>query len=145
MRLSHYFSGQHITVYSRNRLDSTVIIKNNQKFPGFASQALVFNSIKNNNFLLEKMFEISTFNKHGLYLVKINQNGHWKYVIVDDYVPVIASTDNQRHYGNNSTSSSKYEMAFMSFEKHPKEHEVEIWPYLLQKAYAKYYGTYESL
>lgn len=26
---------------------------------------------------------------YGIYLVKINQNNQWKYIIVDDYIPVL--------------------------------------------------------
>lgn len=40
----------------------------------------------------------------------------------------------------------KYEPVFMECHKiNNKSSEIEIWPFLLQKAYAKYYGTYESL
>ena len=52
----------------------------------------------------------------------------WKYTIVDDYVPVIKG-------------KTAYEGLFVRVQ--PNQHrQVEIWPYLLLKAYAKYYSTY---
>lgn len=50
-----------------------------------------FNAIKNKNNILEKMFESQTVNEDGIYYVKIHQTqlNVWKYVIVDDYIPVV--------------------------------------------------------
>lgn len=39
--------------------------------------------------LLERMFEDQTVNPFGIYLVKIYQENAWKYIIIDDYIPVI--------------------------------------------------------
>ena len=47
-----------------------------------------FNSIKDCKSILSKMFESFEINDFGVYLVKIFQENVWKYVIVDDYVPV---------------------------------------------------------
>ena len=58
-------------------------------------------------------------------------------MIIDDYVPVTIKNDGYK---------KKYQCALLNYENiNPKSSEIEIWPYLLQKAYAKYYGTYESL
>ena len=51
------------------------------------------------------MFESQQYNKYGIYLLKVNQNNNWKYIIVDDYVPV---TIKQEGY------KKKYECAFLN-------------------------------
>lgn len=77
------------------------------------------------------MFENQSFNQYGIYFVKINQNSTWKYVIVDDYIPV---------YKENK----KFIPAFI--ESHcPNPNHMQLWPFLLQKAYAKYYSNYDCL
>lgn len=77
------------------------------------------------------MFECQSFNQHGIYYIKINQNNTWKYIIVDDYVPV--------YY-----VEKKPYPAFLSIMTQNHNH-VQLWPFLLQKAYAKYYSNYECL
>ena len=34
------------------------------------------------------MFEGQHINNYGIYLVKIYQESSWKYIIIDDYIPV---------------------------------------------------------
>ena len=79
------------------------------------------------------MFESQKFNSSGIYYVKINQNNTWKYVIVDDYIPVCVGADGKTE-----------ECAFLKLiNSSPTQ--VQIWPLILQKAYSKFYSTYESL
>lgn len=47
-----------------------------------------FNCIKDCKSTLSRMFESFEINEFGVYLVKIFQENVWKYVIVDDYLPV---------------------------------------------------------
>jgi hypothetical protein len=48
------------------------------------------NAIKNNRLLLYKIFDCQEdLNPYGIYLVNIYVDNYWKYVIVDDYIPVI--------------------------------------------------------
>lgn len=77
------------------------------------------------------MFESQKFNSNGIYYVKINQNNTWKYVVIDDYIPVYKQ-------------DKKYVPAFLNVTSFNMNH-MQIWPFLLQKAYAKYYSNYESL
>ena len=79
------------------------------------------------------MFESQKYNPLGIYYVKINQNNGWKYVIVDDYIPVYISPDNKNE-----------EIAYLSIKSHSQT-QVDIWPLILQKAYAKFYSTYDCL
>lgn len=130
MRISDVFAGKYLTLFSREPQSYYI----NSKIKAFTN---CLNSVKHNNFLLQKIFESQKINKHGIYLLKINQNSSWKYIIVDDYIPVTIKHDGK---------VKKYEPAFMECHKiNSKSSEIQIWPFLLQKAYAKYYGTYESL
>ena len=56
-----------------------------------ASDYFVFalNCLKGNTQILRKMFEAQKINSHGLYLVKIFQANVWKYIMIDDYIPVV--------------------------------------------------------
>lgn len=53
----------------------------------------VMNMVSGKNSLLEKMFESQSVSKEGIYRVKIHQTqtNIWKYVVVDDFVPVIVN------------------------------------------------------
>lgn len=38
--------------------------------------------------VLERIFEVKEVSEYGVYLVKIFQENVWKYVIIDDFIPV---------------------------------------------------------
>lgn len=65
---------------------------------GFASKYLLqgLNCIKGSKDLLRKMFETQKPNLQGVYLVKIFQGNIWKYVIIDDNIPVIGVPDSKK-------------------------------------------------
>lgn len=48
----------------------------------------VMSSIKDSPQLLDLFFEESEYNEHGIYLIKIFQENEWRYVIIDDFIPV---------------------------------------------------------
>ena len=48
-----------------------------------------FNCLKNSKGLLRRMFESQKPNLQGIYFVRIFQGNLWKYVIIDDNIPVI--------------------------------------------------------
>ena len=52
----------------------------------------VLNAI-NKSYLMEKFFENQTLSPEGIYFVKMHQTqtNRWKYIIVDDFVPVVVS------------------------------------------------------
>lgn len=50
---------------------------------------LAMNCIKNSKNLLRFMFESQQPNPQGVYFVKIFQGNIWKYIIIDDYIPVV--------------------------------------------------------
>jgi hypothetical protein len=127
MRRSELFSGKFITVWDYNQ--SVRISGGTLGLSSLFPTCL--NSIKHNTFMLEKVFESQKFNSQGIYFVKIAQSSSWKYVIVDDYIPVIRQ-------------DKKCFPAFLNVQSSNANH-VQIWPFLLQKAYAKYYSNYECL
>jgi hypothetical protein len=56
------------------------------------------NAIKNNRLLLQKMFENQEdLNPYGIYLVNIYVDNHWKYIIIDDFIPVIKVENKSLH------------------------------------------------
>lgn len=77
------------------------------------------------------MFEEQAFNQYGLYLVRIFQQSNWKSVILDEHIPVISHQD-------------RLVPAFVTVEREEGA-ALEIWPYLLEKAFAHYYSAYELL
>jgi hypothetical protein len=70
----------------------------------------------------------------------MTQQSIWKYVIIDDYIPVII---NKRVPLHDRYLPENVVPAFLNV--HSYDNRVDIWPFLLQKAYAKYYSTYDSL
>lgn len=90
------------------------------------------NSIMGSTRLLEKIFEDQEVNPYGIYILKIYQENVWKYIIIDDYIPVVKN------------KNGIIEPAFINVHV-PKDDPVDIWPFLLEKAYANYYSRYEAL
>ena len=74
---------------------------------------------------IEKMFKTKEVNKNGLYVMRLMVNGHYHTdMVVDDYVPYDVEL-NQLIYARKVTKN--------------------IWPILLEKAYAKFNGSYEDI
>lgn len=64
-------------------------------------------------------------------MLKIFQSHEWKCVIIDDFIPVVEE-------------SSRTRPLFTCLREHPGD-ELELWPLLLEKAYASLLGCYEEL
>ena len=67
----------------------------------------------------------------GAYAVRLFKNGQWESIIVDDYFPVL-----EDKYKDSKSGGAAF--------AHSNDME-EIWVALLEKAIAKYYGTYSAL
>ena len=80
---------------------------------------------------MERIFENQCYNKYGIYYLRLNHEGIWKYVVIDDYIPV-------RKHG-------KDVVPVFNNIKPSKSNYFELWPFLLQKAIAKMYACYEAL
>ncbi len=81
-------------------------------------------SVSTNADIMGKLFAEQKLNYYGIYEFYFFKNGSWISVIVDDYLPI----------------GLKDELAFSRCKD-----SNEFWFPLLQKAYAKLYGTYEAL
>jgi hypothetical protein len=72
---------------------------------------------------IKRLIEDQKANSHGFYYVRLNINGVWRYVSVDNKLP----------YANGEALGAQ------SFP----DHESELWPALIEKAYAKVYSGYD--
>jgi len=77
--------------------------------------------------LVKRLFDVDQINKYGLYVVWINTNGFWEQIVLDDYLPCL-----ENEFG-------VLEHAFSNTGR------PEMWPMLLEKAYAKAYGSYARI
>ena len=68
------------------------------------------------------MFESQAYNKYGIYYVKINQNNTWKYIVVDDYIPVYKDEKNDK----------KFYPAFLNVHSSNHNH-MQLWPFYCRK------------
>ena len=73
---------------------------------------------------ISKLFITKTVNLNGCYALRLIINGHYRTMVVDDYVPYDSETE-QIIYAQKPTKN--------------------IWPILLQKAFAKFNGSYEDI
>jgi len=73
--------------------------------------------------LIRRLFDVTKVNEHGIYSVWLNINGGWKSYILDEYFPSVQARNG-------------FDLAFS------KTDQKELWVILLEKAYAKAYGSY---
>ena len=102
----------------------------------------------NNNFLsaiiaiskypkiIKKLFLSEKKNKNGIYGLKILKNGFIQEMVIDDFFPVLKSFPDNI---NNSQNNNNYHLCFT----HSKDN--TLWVQILEKAFAKAYGSYEIL
>ena len=114
------FSQQELTLFTKKISPSDIK-------PGELSDLYLLSAI---SILLEKditfikrLFENDKINAEGCYAIWLNINGFWEQIILDDYIPC----------GKNSKPSFAHAV------------NSGIWISLLEKAYAKAFGTYQSI
>jgi hypothetical protein len=73
--------------------------------------------------LIRRLFDVTTVNEFGICSVWLNINGGWKSYILDEYFPSVQTRNG-------------FDLAFS------KTDQKELWVILLEKAYAKAYGSY---
>ena len=127
MRADEVFPGQKILLWSHE--DRNLVLRG--QFEKLGYMATAFNAIGSSARCIERIFEGQTYNRHGLYYLRLNHEGIWKYMVIDDYIPV------QR--------TKKEIIPLFLGVRPPKSKYVELWPFLLQKALAKFYACYEAL
>ena len=64
-------------------------------------------------------------------MIKIFQSHEWKCIIIDDFIPIVEETNRVRPL-------------FTSLREHSGD-ALELWPLLLEKAYASILGSYEEV
>ena len=83
-RIKDIYPGQKIVLYShedRNRIEIG-------SFPEFSYMATCFNALGSSPQCLEKIFENQYYSPNSLYYLRLNHGGIWKYIVVDDFIPV---------------------------------------------------------
>lgn len=107
-------------------------------FNEISPQSLIHGQLENSYFmcvmsalaerpaLIRRLFDADKPNQEGLYAVWLNLSGGWQQILVDDFFPI-------EIHGN------ACEFAFS------RTQEDEIWPLILEKAYAKAFGSYDLI
>ena len=88
--------------------------------------------LKNEN-LIKRLFETKEYNEEGVYRLKLCDNGRWRVITIDDYIPC---------YPFSKPIFTKLKPLDSQDER---ESQRSIWIYLLEKAYAKVKGGYKYL
>ena len=76
--------------------------------------------------LIERLFDVRNVNDQGVYAVWINVNGQWEQIVLDDLFPQ-----------KNTRAGPSFAFSHSS--------DNELWVSLLEKAYAKAYGSYHTI
>ena len=79
--------------------------------------------------LVLNLFGHQEINHSGIYYVNLCKDGVWRYIVIDDFMPV--------------KSSIRRTLMFLNSFPHNKM--SEVWAPLVEKALAKLYGTYQDL
>jgi len=126
LRFSEFYKGKKVTLLYN--LTSS-FIKKTTETPLYLYNALM--AISDNEFIFKRNFEDQTINEKGLYFVKICQDGIWRYIILDDFMPVW-------------TDKKGYRPGYLEVMEYDKNF-YDVWPLLILKALAKIYTTYQSV
>ena len=128
LRIKELYRVKKVTLLQN--LNSSFIEKNSE-IPLYLYNALL--AINENEFIFKRNFEDQVINDKGIYFVKICQDGVWRYIILDDFMP--CSVD---------VKGKGYRPSFLGVDEYEKN-KIDIWPLLIIKALAKIYTTYQSI
>jgi hypothetical protein len=131
-RLSDIYNSQNVVLLSKEG-QSAIKIELDEYEPGYWYVVIAFNALKHCKCILERIFEEQSYNDCGLYLLKIFQQNNWKSIILDDFAPV------------RSKLSEGMKEVPVFIDAKTGNGCIEIWPFLLLKAFANYYSTYEMM
>jgi hypothetical protein len=135
-RLPEVFKSKRTILKKTPGEESNVSIGVGKYCSSYFAQTLT--AIKECDALLNEFLSDHISNDFGVYCIKIFSENGWRHVIIDDFIPVIKEGDKDEWtpaFVNISPSSKS------SYRTRP----LEIWPLLLEKAYASYYSTYEAM
>ena len=105
--------------------------------PGIIKNSIFVSTVLNlaeNKERISKLFTNIELNNHGVYEIKLFVQGEWKSIIIDDYLPV----DSNKH-------SLCFSLCRSKLKKQNNQHVYYYWLPLLEKAFAKEYGSYFNL
>ena len=122
---------KNIRIYSKNSLPNLDNIRQGEYIGDCyflsALGSLCGDGCNSGNNYLMNLIGVKNDN-HNIYFVKLNINGKWKKILIDNYFPII-----------NNIDKDTYELCFgSSFQK-------ELWVSLFEKAWAKINGCYASI
>lgn len=126
LRFNELYRGKKLTLLQNI---SSTYLKGNIETPLYLLNVLLM--ISDNEFIFKRNFEDQIINDKGLYFVKICQDGVWRYIILDDFLPCWELKKGVKPGF----------LELMEYEKN----KIDIWPLLIVKALAKIYNTYQSI
>ena len=85
--------------------------------------------------LINRLLDLRYLDSHNMLIVWINVGGEWREIKLDCWFPTVELPDPQN-------PSKTYKKWIMS---EPSRQKGEIWPMVLQKAYAKAHGGYHRI
>ena len=87
MRIEDVYRGKKLVLFQKN--SGLKCIYNNGRLPFGYNIAVACGALSNSNRCLERIFEDQKLLGLCIYYLRINHDGIWKYIVVDDYIPVI--------------------------------------------------------
>lgn len=81
--------------------------------------------------LIDSLFLTKATSDTGMYLMRLYKNAQWEHIVLDDYFPVLDIKYKATKCGGGAFAYSE------GFD--------EIWVPLIEKAFAKYYGSYAAI
>jgi len=128
-----------------------VIVRNNSFSPDAVRQGAVGNCwflsalalVAEKEYLVRQLLPHTELNEKGCYQVNLCLDGKWEPIIVDSHLPVVFGgriVDPLR--GGTTSSQDMDTTVHPAFCAVPKG---QLWPALIEKAYAKVHGSYEQL
>lgn len=120
-RASEVYSGDHFKIWNN--------VHPNDIMQGELGSCFLLSSLSalaERPALLTRLFDVQEINNECVYAVWLNINGLWREIILDDYFPLIET-------------EKGVQFAFS------RSHDDEMWVNLLEKAYAKAYGSFHRI
>ena len=102
--------------------------------------------IAEKQFLVHRIIPHSELNQKGCYEINLCLDGQWRGIIIDSNLPVVMSTECYKERAGlpvpGVSTPGNPVMAYAAFCATPK---LQLWPALVEKAYAKAHGSYAQL
>lgn len=139
MRISEIFANKNFIFFPFNGKTppiETKLIEQNELKQGALRTSYLLSSISalaERTERITKLFQEDKINNYGVYCIKLCKDGEWREIVIDDFLPC---------------DPKKRDLCFSScsrISKDSKSSSHPIWLPLLEKAYAKAYGSYHLI